>query len=144
MEASDILKAREERIKIIKKDIDKYQIISVHANIAGMDKNTKEAYFLVNHFSKLIDNLNPCMQVVKESDDGIYKLFYFNKDKNLKEECVKIEENDNLGRFIDLDVFYNSDKSESRGTLRKCFICNEPAFVCARLKRHSDCDFKGA
>ena len=143
MEASDILKAREERIKIINQDIDKYQIISVHANIAGMGKNTKEAYFLVNHFSKLIDNLNPCMQVVKESDDGIYKLFYFNKENNLKEECVKIEENDNLGRFIDLDVFYNSDKSESRGSLRKCFICNEPAFVCARLKRHSDSEING-
>ena len=143
MEASNILKAREERIKIIKKDIDKYQIISVHANIAGIDKNTKEAYFLVNHFSKLVKGFNPLKEVVNESDDGIYKLFYFNKDKNLKEECVKIEENDCLGRFIDLDVFYNSEKSISRGSLRKCYICDDYAFVCARLKRHSDSEING-
>ena len=143
MEASNILEAREDRIKIIKKDIDKYQIVSVHANIAGIDKNIKEAYFLVNHFSKLVSRLNPISEVVNESDDGIYKLFYFNKDKNLKEECVKIEESDRLGRFIDLDVFYDSDKSESRGALRKCFICDEPAFVCARLKRHSDSEING-
>ena len=138
MEIDNILKAREERIEIIKKDIDKYQIISVHANIAGIDKNTKEAYLLVNHFSRLIEGLNPITYVVNVSDDGVYYLFYFNKDKNLKEECIKLEENEALGRFIDLDVFYNSDKSESRNALRRCFICDQPAFVCARLKSHSD------
>ena len=66
MEASNILEAREDRIKIIKKDIDKYQIVSVHANIAGIDKNIKEAYFLVNHFSKLVSRLNPIKEVVNE------------------------------------------------------------------------------
>ena len=143
MEISDILSAREERINIIKKDIDKYQIVSVHANIVGIDKNIKEAYFLVNHFSKLINDLNPINQIINESNDGVYKLFYFSKDKNLKEECIKLEENDALGRFIDLDVFYNSIKSESRGNLRKCFICDNPAFVCARLKSHSDSEING-
>lgn len=143
MEASNILKAREERIKIIKKDIDKYQIISVHANIKGNDKNTKEAYLLVNHFSRLIMDFNPSNYLIKESDDGIYYLFYFDNNKNLKEECIEIEENDKLGRFIDLDVFYYNDKSESRNTLRKCFICNQPAFVCARLNSHTDNEING-
>lgn len=138
MEISNkVLESRENKKKKIASLIDKYQIVTVHANIPGDNKNIKEAYLIVNHFSRLVLNLKPIKYEIEEGIDGITAYFYFDNNECLKEKCVNIEESDPLGRFVDIDVYYNDTTSVSRNSLRKCYICDDYAFVCNRLKRHT-------
>lgn len=131
-----VLNARENKKKIIESYLDKYQVITLKANIAGENKNTKEAYILLSYFDILINKF--CIEKkIIDDYDGPMVLYLCSKDKLLKQEMINIEENNILGRFIDIDVFFNSDISISRGILRKCYLCNSPAFVCARERKHS-------
>lgn len=66
--------------------------------------------------------------------DGPYYLLGTNLNpRYVKNELISIEENTKLGRFIDLDV-YDGIKTLTRGFMRKCYICENPAFICIREK----------
>ncbi len=63
--------------------------------------------------------------------------------KTLKENSIFIEENHDLGRFIDIDVYdVNDEYRISRMDLyykpRNCFLCDKPAFECSRSKSHTE------
>lgn len=136
-----ILLAREKRIEIINNYINEYDCLCLKANIMGENKNIFESFFLVNYFERIIEKGIPSFSLKKKfnSFDGPYVIYLYKKGfyLNLKEEAVKIEEENSLGRLIDLDVYINSTISISRGHLRKCLICDNPAFYCNRLKLHS-------
>ena len=134
--SNKILESREERKRYIASLTKDFQIISVKANIPGLNKNTKEAYVIVNHFTRLIEELKPIKIEKHESLDGIYVLFYFDKEEVLKEKTIYLEEHDEIGRFVDLDVYLDSNPL-SRNTLRECFLCDDYAFVCQRNKKHN-------
>ena len=56
MEISNlILEDREKKNHIIKQYINDYQVITLKANIPGTNKQTKEAYILLNYFDKLLN-----------------------------------------------------------------------------------------
>lgn len=59
----------------------------------------------------------------------------------LKAVAISIENEHHLGRFVDLDVYDLRGVSLSRSELgydpRSCYVCSEPAHVCARSQRHS-------
>lgn len=133
--SNSILENREEKNMFIQKHVDKYQVITLKANIPGNDKNIKEAYVLINYFDKLLHNLGFEKSYFLDGADGPMYIYFTDKNNNVKEKTIKLEES-TLGRFVDIDVF-NSYKSENRTNLRKCFICDKPAFVCAREKNHS-------
>lgn len=133
--SKSILENREEKNLFIQKYIDKYQVITLKANVPGNDKNIKEAYVLINYFDKLLYNLGFEKSYFLDGADGPMYIYFTDKNNNVKEKTIKLEES-TLGRFVDIDVF-NSYKSENRTNLRKCFICDKPAFVCAREKNHS-------
>ena len=65
--------------------------------------------------------------------------FFLNGASDLIENFIleRYEENDKLGRFVDIDVYYDSINSINRNKLRKCYLCEKPAFVCGRNKSHS-------
>lgn len=136
-----ILEDREKKIKIINSYILEYDCLCVKANIMGTNKNIFESFFLVNYFEKIIDREIPNYELKKriESYDGTYLLYFYKKGlyRDLKEKTILIEENNKLGRLIDLDVYYNDLGSKSRGHLRKCLICDKPAYYCNRLNNHS-------
>ncbi|XWJ91080.1 citrate lyase holo-[acyl-carrier protein] synthase [Phytobacter ursingii] len=59
----------------------------------------------------------------------------------VKKATVRLEERHPLGRLWDIDVFCPDSGLLSRNAVgekkRRCFICDEPAHVCSRMRRHS-------
>lgn len=59
-----------------------------------------------------------------------------------KKRCVNIEENHSLGRLVDIDIYGENYCGISREDLgiskRKCYICDDLAFICSRSKKHSE------
>ena len=135
--ANKILKDREKKDSIIKKYVDSYQVVSLKANIPGNNKNIKEAYVLVNIFDKILVRYKPIKRLFYKSYDGPYFIYLFNKDKNLKKEMMKIESSNKLARLIDIDVYMDCSHSLNRSNPRTCYLCNQNALICARLKKHS-------
>ncbi|WP_354692665.1 citrate lyase holo-[acyl-carrier protein] synthase [Phytobacter sp. RSE-02] len=59
----------------------------------------------------------------------------------VKKATILLEEGHPLGRLWDIDVFCPENGLLSRKSVgenkRRCFICDEPAHVCSRMRRHS-------
>lgn len=59
----------------------------------------------------------------------------------VKKATIRLEDVHPLGRLWDVDVFCPDTGLLSRksvgGNKRCCFICDEPAHVCSRMRRHS-------
>ena len=64
-------------------------------------------------------------------------LLYDREAEELKKKCVKLEEEEALGRLLDLDVIQTDGQKLSRAVSRRCLICGGPAFPCARARKHS-------
>jgi holo-ACP synthase len=66
----------------------------------------------------------------------------------LKLATVELEDNHPLGRFWDLDVIAPGPRLLSRKQLalpvRRCLMCDRPAFECSRSRRHSVEELQGA
>ena len=58
----------------------------------------------------------------------------------LKQLAVQVEEEQPFGRLLDIDVFDATGVQLSRDAAgqagRLCFVCDEPAILCIRGRRH--------
>jgi len=142
---SSILEARETRIHLIHQIISKNDrnVISIKANTPGKNKNTKESYLLVKLFKNIIHPMVTIRSIqLIEGFDGPSFLIEVNEKDTilLKNILVEIEESHELGRFIDLDLYKDTNKSISRFDLniapRKCFLCETDAVICSRTQSH--------
>ena len=131
-----ILDNREEKNRFIQTLTNNYQVITLKANIPGINKNTNEAYLLINYFNQILLKKGYQKSNTLNGADGPMYIYLTDKDKDVKDEMVKIEEENVLGRFVDIDVF-NGSISNNRVFLRKCYLCDKPAFVCSRNKEHT-------
>ncbi|MCK5731816.1 MAG: triphosphoribosyl-dephospho-CoA synthase [Tenericutes bacterium] len=112
-------------------------VISVKTNLPGVDKQKKIAYVLVNHFCNLIDTNKYIEKIHCDGYDGPYYLLGSNCSALiLKDEFTRLEENNILGRFIDIDVF-DGKTNLSRGFMRKCYLCDDYAFACRKANKHT-------
>ena len=136
MEINNILVCREKKANLIKSYTNDYQVVTLKANIVGENKNMKEAYILLSYFDKQIPNTY-LKKEIHDDLDGPLVLYLFPNDKSLKEDMISLETNNPLGRFVDIDVYFKDSKSLNRNALRKCYLCDNPAFVCGRNKTHS-------
>ena len=142
-----ILRDRESRVNFIKTFLKKHNVICLKANIVGEHKNTNYSYVVTKYFEKKIDdfikekNIDLIDKVTDVSLDGNYVLYLFNKKIHLKDEMVKLEESEEIGRLVDIDVYESISEgipvSLSRGSNRKCLLCDEAAFVCQRKQTHT-------
>lgn len=139
-----ILTSREERLFNIKKINNKNVVLSIKANIPGINKNIKESYVLIRIFKKIIMNKYPALnEIFYDSFDGPYCLLEIDtKDvKQFKQAMIELENTHFLGRFIDLDVYDKDRNNLSRQLLhsskRKCMLCDDDAFICIRKQKHS-------
>lgn len=138
---SDILQAREYRFHLIQELLKtKKNVVSLKANIPGVQKQRKEAYLLLSLFDCLI-KLDYSDKIYLDNSDGPCLIYLLN-DGNpylIKTKMMALEAQSPMGRLIDIDVFSNNfDQSIKRHKLRKCLICEEPAFLCIRLKKHQE------
>lgn len=133
-----ILSARDSRRTLILKMSQTSDAVSVKANVPGGNKNIPHALMLVSYFSKIIKN-EQCRDIEMHGGfDGTWAVGRVKSGEDFKRTSVSIEENHPLGRFIDIDVtLCGEEKSLNRASMRKCFLCDNPAFVCGRAGTHT-------
>lgn len=133
---NQILQDREKRYLKTLELLKKYPtVISIHANIMGNKKSLFESYYLTNYFLSLVlEKLDGEVSFI-EGYDGPSFLIGTNKT-NLKEIMIEIEESEELGRLIDIDV-YHEEKQIKRNKRRTCLICGDDVAICTRLNKHS-------
>ena len=146
----EILAARDRRIALQKILLKKYQkttLISFKLNIPGATKDCTV-------YRKVFDTGE---QLLKKAIEAEHHKLQFSKSKYLftgsegyfcidadpfqiKKTTAAIENNHPLGRLFDYDVL-NFDGSQIKRSeiglpVRKCFLCKEDAFICARSRKH--------
>jgi len=134
-----ILLGREERAKIINEYLKEFKtVVSVKANFPGDNKNSYISYLLINAFSFLISDSRFIRYHLYQNYDGPFVICLSNDLDTLKIKklMIEIEENHELGRYIDIDV-YSIKGIMSRKTKRKCIVCEEDAFKCIINRKHS-------
>ena len=81
-------------------------------------------------------------QESKRASSGVESLWVCDVDAlTLKKVVCQLENTHPLGRVMDIDVLNPAGEILSRKTLgmpkRKCFLCDNEAYVCARTRAHS-------
>lgn len=143
-----ILHNREERAKRQKSSLLLYSrpIVSICVNIPGAKKLSIDAIFIYETMYEILKKSLKCdfkECFLLRQDTGIEGIISVDmKADELKKLTCKLENEEFLGRFIDLDVLDVGRKILSRKDFnlppRRCFICDEKAVICARSKKHSE------
>ncbi|HDQ14705.1 MAG TPA: citrate lyase holo-[acyl-carrier protein] synthase [Sediminispirochaeta sp.] len=123
-------------------------VIAFTLNIPGPDKD--DPGYVPAHKSgeqallELLsrENLNILRTNIVYGPCGREALFMIRGEAlKLKELCIRLEESHPLGRLFDFDVYDTRGRTLRRDELhqprRRCFLCDQPAFECARSRRHS-------
>jgi holo-ACP synthase len=146
----DILIAREKRVELQRQLLAQYQntLISYKLNIPG---GVKDNMLIRKIFAAGIGALQQKMQAQDRA--FLYgKAFYkpsgpeffgvlADSAPEIKAITCEIEEGHSLGRLYDFDVIAADGRACSREDIgksgRRCFLCPQPAFSCARSRTHS-------
>ena len=119
-------------------------IISLTINIPGLNKITKDAKCILDASIKEI--LKSGLDIVEiktyETASGYEAQISIKEDAiKIKNQAIYIENNHPLGRFMDIDVIDKDAVIISRKNMlipvRKCYLCENDAKICARSKKHS-------
>ena len=120
-------------------------VISIRANYPGVYKNNETTRLVNTEIGKtFVDSFHDKI-LAEESFDTPEgpTIFYVLKGdaRTLKENTVFIEQNHELGRFVDIDVYdtdedYAITRFELHHEPRKCFLCDKSAKECSRNKTH--------
>jgi len=142
----DILEARENRSKHIELLMDAYpykSIVILKLNVVGQDKNPPFMRFICLLFDNLMKKefRHKIVTFQKNtSEDGDYIYYVIDEEGSLvKERTIAIEDNNYLGRLVDIDVYYQKSisRSDMKCEMRKCIICDNYAHICTRNQSHT-------
>ncbi len=151
----DMLKARErracEQAELIKKH--GLAVISFSMNIPGEIKTGRDIEWgYEKGKNSILAVLNGCHATIVEQIEhrektGYEFLICVDIDPlKLKKKMCRLEDDTALGRLFDIDVIGAHGEKVSREDLslpaRKCLICDEDAFVCARSRKHPVAELK--
>ena len=141
--ANQILEDREKRKIIINQLTKKYNVICLKANIPGLYKNLCYAKLIISYFDKKLIETDYYNRYEYKSFDGPYILYTYDKSsidvRYLKARMIELEDSEEIGRLVDIDVFGTEPVSISRSSnnKRKCLLCDDLACNCARTQKHS-------
>lgn len=141
---NEILEAREKKHD----EIDAYlkinsTVLILSINYPGPSKcNEYSKYVFDKANEKIKDMFSPINQIKKESFAGYYSIYAINENSSkVKMVAIDIEDEWELGRLIDLDVYDAQLGVLNRISFgkanRKCFICNQDAKICGRNRTHT-------
>ncbi len=142
---SDILNAREKRALHINELMNTYKdktIVIIKLNVPGVEKNPRNMGFICRYYYDIVNSTFDSKIVTSKhvkSLDGDYMFFIVSEiGKKVKEKTILIEEQIDLGRLIDIDVYNESaiNRSDLLYKNRKCIICDDYAYNCVRSKKH--------
>lgn len=155
----DMLSARERR------SFQQAQLLQEHAsrsllcvtlNIPGPVKNSASLTSLFKHLMVLIREDLAGVEVLEtdllalKTGCEYYLIANLSKEK-LKERMIGFEQGHPLGRLLDLDVLSleaGQVQPVSRTALgyppRQCYLCQEEAKVCGRMRKHDVLEMQGA
>lgn len=128
----------------------KVPVVTLRLNIPGNDKKPEWAGILFREAEKLLEDQLKHLGLQCENLDGLLGFEYYEHlriiavkgpARTIKSQMIAIENDDAIGRLVDIDVIDIDLKGLTRSDFdlgqRKCFLCDEPAYVCARTQRHS-------
>lgn len=124
-------------------------VMTLRANYPGEDKNNEITRLVNREIAKTFDEIFHTKIMAVENFDtpeGPTTFYVVKGDaRTLKENAIYIEQNHELGRFVDIDVYdideeYAVTRVELAYEPRKCFLCDEPAKDCSRNKTHKTQD----
>lgn len=145
------LDLREQKEKIIRNTSQSDRsILSVRINVPGEHKKFEWSYKIHRHACALLE-LNLVNEAIKYEQieesfcNNYYEILTLYKIESdpwaIKKIAMILENQDDFGRLLDIDVYDSSGQCLSRDDLnvptRKCFICDEPAFMCGRTRKHT-------
>jgi holo-ACP synthase/triphosphoribosyl-dephospho-CoA synthase len=146
------LNDREERVFLQQNLQERYKkpLLAVRTNYPGENKLEPIAQEISDIMAEEVEKYFEGKIIHKEtlvSLEGKIHIYLIDESVlEIKRATVYIEEGHPLGRCIDLDVYYENGDGISRSVLgygkRKCLICDEVAFVCARSMKHSHSELK--
>lgn len=134
----EVLDQREERMYAIEKvqaDYPNHSVISYQLNIPGPLKNDPQ---LLYAFEEGLKQINDAELIVdwRKNLTGPEAILVHKKDAQAtKVDMIQIEDHFPLGRLFDLDVV-GADRKALDISPRKCLLCDEPAHVCSRSRKH--------
>lgn len=142
-----ILSNKEERVKRQKEFLSRFDgasLISLSINTPGAIKLSCESLSIYAEAVEAIkSHALPILHTYEQKSlTGAEAIWVIQADATyLKTLTCKIESTHPLGRFMDIDVIDTQGVSLSRKALgyerRKCFVCEEDAFICARSQKHT-------
>lgn len=136
----DVLACREQNGIIMQTLAQSGNAFSVKANVPGADKRVAEGAALVRHYVALLLREFGGEAIFYDGADGYFAAITKMKPadaRSLKDFAVRLEEETPVGRYVDIDLMPKGEKrSLSRGYMRRCYLCGEAAFVCARRGAH--------
>ncbi|MBR5322663.1 MAG: citrate lyase holo-[Clostridia bacterium] len=140
----EILDAREERVRM-QNEMQKenpYPLICFTMNIAGPIKTSpliiRAFEYGLNKIEKAIGDYKTAKQITAYKNYGPMSLFSVMANaQEIKDICVKIEEECELGRLFDIDVIDVDGKKLERKKERCCIICGKSGRACAAGRLHS-------
>lgn len=147
MTLNAILHAREERVALQNELYRHYKTpMLVHrVNTPGGDKSTPSAFIVFDAVEEALNSVFAAttvyIHVMKTAEGPITIRMIDDTGIAVKRRTVEIEENHELGRFSDLDVYDENHEGVSRTALgkapRTCYLCDRPAHECGRSRRHT-------
>lgn len=134
----EILNQREERmyaIENVQADYPNHSVISYQLNIPGPLKNDAELLYAFEEGLKQIQDAKLIVDW-RENLTGPEAILIHPKDAQAtKLDMIQIEDHFPLGRLFDLDVA-GADRKAVDIAPRKCLLCEEPAHMCSRSRKH--------
>lgn len=146
-----VLQTKEKRAAVQAELRSRYHaaVVSVSVNMPGPVKYDKDSLDLIDYALARLESLfvvagialqetrripavaGPAAVLAVEADSAL-----------LKQLAAQVEEEQPFGRLLDIDVFDAAGDQLSRNAAglvacRRCFVCDEPAILCIRGRRHS-------
>ena len=139
-----VLESKEARAARQKALLKQYggSLASITVNLPGPNKDRPEALALVRYaVCTLAELFEAVFQETQALVTGPIGFVCCSAPAEvLKRAAVAIEETGSFGRLLDIDVFAETGVLLSRGeeakSKRRCFLCEQPAAVCMRERRH--------
>ncbi|GAB6109696.1 citrate lyase holo-[acyl-carrier protein] synthase [Fusibacter bizertensis] len=125
-------------------------ILTIRVNVPGKQKkypwSSKIHKYACEMLEKYLVNLAIAFERIElKLSDEYYEYIAFYRIHELplcvKKLAIALENEEIIGRLLDLDVYDAVGKNLSRDGMniptRKCYLCDEAAFICGRSHKHS-------